>query len=84
MIREHIIIYLDAVIRGLIAFFVVGIGFYIFLVGFLHIKVIFVLPLIFIVSILISPFLVKIKLGEKVLDKYENWLRKTFKLKGEE
>jgi hypothetical protein len=76
--REYIIIYTDMIIRGLIAFFVVGIGFYIFLVLYLKIKAIYVLFLVFLASILISPFLSRIKLGEKTLIIYENLLTKFF------
>jgi len=76
--RNWIITYLDGVLRGLIVFAIVGVGFYIFLVGFLKMKPIFILPLAFIISILLSPFLSKIKLGERVLNWYEGWLHKTF------
>jgi len=78
--RNMMVMYLDILIRSLISFFFVGILFSIFLIGFLHITWIVVLPLVFITSILISPFLSKIKLGEKVFDHYEFWLKKTFKL----
>jgi uncharacterized membrane protein len=76
--RIMIIGYLDLVIRGLLAFFVIGILFYMFLVGYLHISPIFVLPLVFIASIIVSPFLSRIRLGEIVFSKYENFLRKSF------
>jgi dolichol kinase len=70
--------YTDAVIRGLIAFFVVGILSWIIFVGYFHIPIVFMLVIAFISSILISPFLNKIKLGFIVVNKYENWLQKTF------
>jgi hypothetical protein len=78
--RNLMIMYLDILIRSLISFFFVGTLFSIFLIGFLHITWIVVIPLVFLVSILISPFLSKIKLGEKVFDYYEGFLKKTFKL----
>lgn len=79
--RDYVVLYLDGVLRGLISFLVVGIGLFLLLVGILKMKFIFVLPIIFIVSVLLSPFLSKITLGEKVLTGYENWLKRTFNLK---
>jgi len=79
--RTHLINYLDGVLRGLIAFFIIGIGFYIFLVGFLKVRPLYVFPIVFIVSIIVSPFLSRIKLGEKLLTKYENWIMNLFKIK---
>lgn len=79
--RNVSIMYLDILIRSLISFFFIGILFSIFLIGFLHITWYIVLPLVFITSILVSPFLMKIKLGETVFLYYENFLKKTFKLK---
>jgi membrane protein implicated in regulation of membrane protease activity len=76
--RNYIILYTDMIIRGLIAFFVIGIGFYIFLVLYLKVKAIYVLFLVFLASILISPFLSRIKLGEKTLCWYEGLLTKFF------
>lgn len=72
------IFYLDSVIRGLIAFFLVGIVLTLILVGFFHMKFIWILPVSFISSILISPFLSRITLGERILNFYINWLNKTF------
>ena len=79
--RSWIVLYLDMIIRGLIAFSVIGIGFFVLLVGFLKMKVIYMLPIAFVTSILISPFLSKVRLGERVLTKYENLLKKLFKAK---
>lgn len=78
--RETMITYFDIVIRSLISFLGIGVLFSIFLIGFLHITWIIVLPLVFIVSIIVAPFLSKIKLGEKVINYYESILKKTFKL----
>lgn len=80
-VRTHIVNYMDAVIRGLLAFFVFGIGSYLILVGFFHMKAIYTLPVIFLVSIGASPFLSKIRLGERVLIKYEKWLERFAKAK---
>jgi hypothetical protein len=78
--RNLIISYTDNVIRGLISFLIIGIGSYIFLIGFLKIRVIYVLPFVFIVSILFTPIFSKIKLGEILLNQYDEWIKKTFKI----
>lgn len=80
-IRKMIIIYTDMMIRGLLSFFVIGIGFYLILVVFFKMKFIYVLPLVFIATILISPFLSKIRIAEKMLDKYDEWLKLVFNLR---
>jgi dolichol kinase len=78
--RKHLVDYTDLVVRGLIAFFVIGVFLFVVLVGFLKMKAVYMLPIAFIGSILLSPLLSKIKLGEKIVSKYEKFLRKTFKL----
>jgi len=72
--------YLDIVIRSLISFVCIGLLFSIILIGYLHISWILVLPLTFFVAILVSPLLMKITLGEKILVYYENLLKKGFNL----
>lgn len=79
--RTHIIKYLNLVIQGLIAFAIVGIGLGLLLAGYFKMRYIFVLPIVFICSIIISPFLSRIRLGEKLLTKFEKSLSKLFKLK---
>ena len=79
--RRVIVMYLDLVIRGLISFLFVGIGLWIILGGFLKMKFIYMLPVAFICSILISPFLSRVQLGERAVSWYEGWLRRTLKLK---
>jgi len=78
--RNYIVTYLDGALRGLVSFLVIGIGLYILLVGILKMSFVFVLPIIFILTILVSPFLSKIKLGEKLLNKYDAWLKRMFNL----
>jgi len=73
------VFYADSVVRGLLAFSIVGIGFTLLLVGVFHMKFIWILPISFLGSILISPFLSKITLGEKVVNWYVNWLDKIMK-----
>jgi hypothetical protein len=79
--RTYIIKYLNLVIQGLIAFAIVGIGLGFLLAGYFKMRYIFVLPIVFICSIIISPFLSRIKLGERLLVKFEKSLSKLFKLK---
>ena len=74
--RNYIVTYLDGALRGLVSFLVIGIGLYILLVGIFKMSFVFVLPIIFILTILVSPFLSKIKLGEKLLNKYDAWLKR--------
>lgn len=78
-LRQYIVLYLDIVLRSLISFLGIGVVLSIFLVSYLKMKFILVLPIIFILAVLISPFLSKIKLGEFLLDKYENFLNKLFR-----
>jgi|WetSurMetagenome_2_1015567.scaffolds.fasta_scaffold29747_2 hypothetical protein len=78
--RQIIVNYLDITIRSLIAFFVFGILLYIILVGVFHANFIFVLIMSFVISIMFSPILSRIKLGDRVFSAYERWLEKTFKL----
>jgi len=78
--RGLAIMYLDILIRSMISFICIGILFSIVLIGYLHFSWILVLPLVFIVSIIVAPLLMKIKLGEIVFSHYESWIRKTFKL----
>lgn len=79
--RKHIINYLDIVLRGLISFTVLGLGLGIILIGFLKMKAIYVFPIIFLFSVFLSPLLSKVKLGEKLLVKFEKFLSKLFKIK---
>jgi len=80
-VRETIIIYTDILIRGLLAFFIVGVGFYIVLIYFFKVNPFYVLPVVFVVSVFVSPFLSKIKVGEKIWGSYENWLKRVFNLR---
>lgn len=79
--RRMIVFYLDILVRSLIAFVFIGVGSFIFLVGLLKIKVIYVLPVTFLITIFISPLLSRIRVSEKLLNKYEFFLNKSFKLK---
>ena len=77
-IRNWIVLYMDIVVRGLIAFLFVGVCLSFLLIGYFKMSFIYVLPIVFITSVLISPFLSKIRLGEFIISKYENFLNKLF------
>jgi hypothetical protein len=68
--------YVDLTVRGLIAFLTLGLFSYFVLIRWLNLKIYWTLPIIFVGSIFISPFLSKIKLGHRVQEKYDNFLRK--------
>lgn len=74
--RNYMILYLDIAIRGLIAFFVIGVVLAFILIGYFKMSYIWVLPISFLLSIFTSPLLMKIKLGEYTLNKFENMLDK--------
>jgi hypothetical protein len=78
--RKMMVMYLDIIIRSLISFFCIGLVFSFVLIGYLHISWVFVLPLTFFVSILVSPFLSKLSIADKIIIYYENILKKLFKL----
>lgn len=67
--------YVDVTVRGMIAFFTLGMFSYFVLYGYFGFQIYITLPIIFIGSIFMSPLLAKIRLGEKVQDKYDNFLR---------
>lgn len=73
--RNEIIKYTDIVIRSLIAFIFVGILGSIILIGLFHIKIWLLFPIMFFLSIIISPLLSKIRLGEQLFNKYDEWLK---------
>ena len=64
-------VYIDLVIRGLLAFLFIGLTSYFVLVKFLNIDYVWVIPIAFLLSIAFSPLLMKIKIGEKIQNKYE-------------
>lgn len=78
--RDAIVNYVDIVIRGLIAFIFLGIILSIVLVGFFGLKPFLVLPIIFLLSVFSSPLLSKIRIGEALVRKYDNWLNRIFGL----
>jgi len=80
-IRYWIIWYGDMVLRGLLSFFMIGILFEIILIWYLHFSFVFTLIIVFFTSILLTPLFSRIQLTEKLLIKYEKWLKKVFKLK---
>lgn len=75
-LRSTYVQFIDGLIRGSIAFIIFGIiGFLVFVYLFKFPPYYF-LPFALIGGVIISPFLSKVKLGEKILTKYEQWLLK--------
>jgi len=72
--------YIDITIRGLIAFLTLGMFSYLVLMRLFNLPIWIVLPIIFVASLFISPYLSKIQLGEKIQDKYDDFLRKVIKI----
>jgi len=77
--RVQLVNYTDMIIRSLISFFFIGLGLYIILIGIFKWSILPTLLMAFFVSILVNPFLSKIKLGERIWSKYEKWLARTFR-----
>lgn len=75
--RSWIVLYLDILIRSLMSFVIVGILLTIALLKF-HFPFLWILIIAFCISILISPLFMKIKLGDKFLTWYENFLHERF------
>jgi len=67
--------YIDLSVRGIISFLTLGMFSYFVLLGLLGLPIQYVLPIIFLLSIFTAPLLSKIKLGEKVQNKYDDFLR---------
>lgn len=67
--------YIDMTVRGVIAFLTLGMFSYFVLIDLLGLPIYYTLPFVFLGSILLSPLLQKIKLGRKVQDKYDDFLR---------
>lgn len=74
-LRSMFIMYLDIIFRGLIALLCIGIPLSILLVGYLHVKSIYAFLIIFTLSIMLTPYLSRIQISEKIITKYEQMLR---------
>jgi hypothetical protein len=68
--------YIDLAVRGLVAFLTLGLFSYFVLIGIFHLPVYVTLPIVFLLSIAISPLLSKIKLGYKIQEKYDDFLKR--------
>jgi len=80
-LRQTLVNYLDITIRSMIAFLIIGILGSIIFIGWLKWKPVLFFPILFILSILSAPLFSRIRLGEIIFQKYEGWLKNTFKLK---
>ena len=68
-------LYIDLTIRGLIAFLTLGLFSYFILIRWLNVPIWLTLPIIFVLSIFMSPFLSRISFGQKIQNKYDNFLK---------
>jgi len=71
-----IVNYTDMITRGIISFLFIGVILTIILVGIFNVSYIWVFPIIFIISIIVSPLLSKIKVGHKIWSSYLNFLER--------
>lgn len=78
-LRRYYVQFIDGIIRGLLAFALFGIIGFLLLVYLFKMPTYYFLPFALIGGVLISPFLSKIKMGEKIIKKYEQWLLKIIK-----
>jgi len=75
--RMYAMQYANITVNSMLSFLIVGLGLYIVLIGVMKMSFVPVLLITFFISILINPFFSRIRLGEKIFLKYENWLEKT-------
>lgn len=78
-LRKWIVFYGDIAIRGVISF-IIMISLLAIIRVFFNISIVVSLIIAFIVSIAIAPLFSKIKVADKVVDKYIMFLNKLFKL----
>lgn len=71
--------YVDLTIRGIISFTFFSLFSYFIMIRIFNAPIWLILPIIFLGSILLSPLLSKIKLGHKVQEKYDDFLREVIK-----
>lgn len=68
--------YIDMTIRGVLVFIIIALIYYFILNKLLHLDYIFALPIAFVISMLISPTMAKIKLGTTIQAYYDDFLFK--------
>lgn len=78
--RNFLAMYVDIAIRGTIAFLTLGLFSYFVLMKTFGFPIWITLPIIFIISILISPLLSKIQFGNKIQSKYDDFLKKVIRI----
>lgn len=78
-LKKWIVFYGDIAIRGVISFIII-----IFLMAiirvYFNIPIVVSLIIAFMVSIAITPLFARVKVAEKIVDKYISYLNKIFKL----
>lgn len=78
--KNFLAMYVDIAIRGTIAFLTIGLFSYFVLMRTFGFPIWITLPIIFIISILISPLLSKIQFGNKIQSRYDDFLRKVIRI----
>jgi len=78
--KNFLAMYIDIAIRGTIAFLTLGLFSYFVLMKTFGLPIWLTLPIIFIISILISPLLSKIQFGNKIQSRYDDFLRKVIRI----
>lgn len=68
--------YIDTIIGSFVSFLILLPFYYFILLGFFKLRFIFAFPILIIVSLAISPFLSKIKVGGKIVKSYDRLLNK--------
>lgn len=76
-IDQWIVFYLDITLRSLVAF-AISLVLLSILKGYFNMSIIWVIVCSFALSIMITPFLSKIRLGNYLLNKYKGFLNRTF------
>lgn len=72
--KKWSIFYIDAVIRGILSFFIIGLILYAFLRYYFNLPFQYIFIIIFMVSIVLSPVFSKIKYGERIFNIYDKFL----------
>lgn len=73
-IKAYIVLYLDLLIRSLISFLCIGVLFSLVFIKLFHWSVILVIILSILTAVVVSPFLARIKIAERIIDSYEDML----------
>lgn len=74
--KNFLSLYINAMIQGIIGLFIFGSFYYFVLVKSFNFPFYVGFPIIIILSIVVSPFLPKITIGNRIQKRYEEFLKK--------